>query len=101
MNSVDNILKGKQIGCRENVEKDGVVFFHSVAVQKWNGKFKVFVSKIEENQLTTYEDVEDGVTQIIPLDTIEAVLNYFDDVLKIDIEKLHPLKGQKIFNPKF
>ena len=101
MNSADNILKGKQIGYREKTEKDGIVFFHSVAVQKCNEKFKVFICKIKESQLAIFEDVESDVTKIIQFDTIEAVLSYFSDVLKIDIEKLRPLKGQKIFNPKF
>ena len=32
---------------------------------------------------------------------IEDVLEYFNEMLHIDIEKLHPLKGQKLFNPRF
>lgn len=34
-------------------------------------------------------------------DTIEEVIQYFNEVLHKDIEKLHPLKGQRIFNPRF
>lgn len=104
MNSIENILKGKQIGYREDREKDNIKVYYAIAVQKWEGKFKIFIREIEQDKLDMFayeEDLEDEIEKIIQLDTIEEVLNYFNEVLHMDIELLHPLKGQKIFDPSW
>lgn len=102
MKSIEWILKGKQIGYEEIRKKNNVEFYYAVAVQKWEKKYKIFMSEIEKNKISLiFEGIEDGTEKIIQVDTIEEVLEYFNKVLHIDIEKLHPLKGQKIFDPKF
>lgn len=104
MKSIQWILAGKQIGYEEIRKKNDIKFYFAVAVQKWKGKYKIFTSEIEENLLSFLDeciDKEDETDKVIQVDTIEDVLEYFNEMLHIDIEKLHPLKGQKLFNPRF
>lgn len=99
MNSVKNLLKGKQIGYIEDREIDNKQVYYAIAVQKWEEKFKIFIREIEEDKIAYYEDIEEEVEKTIQLDTMEEVLNYFEEILYMDIELMHPLKGHKIFNP--
>ncbi len=102
MKSVAFIQKGKQIGFEEIREKNNVKIYFSVAVQKWGQKYKIYHMELEKDKFfLIFEGLAEETEKIIQVDTVEEVLNYFDNVLHMDIEKLHPLKGQKIFNPRF
>ena len=100
--SIALLQKGKQIGFEEIREKINVKIYFCVAVQKWEGKYKIYQMELEEDKFSLFfEGLAEETEKIIQVDTIEKVLHYFDKVLHIDIEKLHPLKGQKIFYPEF
>lgn len=100
MRNINFLKKGKQLGLTEWRSEDGKEIYFSVAVQKWNDKYMIYTLEIErEKMFTDFDDIGD-YERLIKVKTIDELLNYFRNIIKVDFEELHPLKGRKIFDPK-
>ena len=102
MNGLDNVQRwleaGKQVGKNTTVEKNGENYWLSVGIQKWEGIYKLYVSEIEESLMPN----DDYLTEeIIRINTFEELPSVMAAKTLIKLKELTPLKGQKIFNPKF
>jgi len=98
LNIIEKIESGTQVGMNTITIVDNEKIYYSLAVQKWNGVYKIFTRKIAENKMAAYEDYEEEAEKIIVVDKIDDVLDYLTNMLEADINDLHPLKGQRIFN---
>jgi hypothetical protein len=97
-NLTEKIEKGQQVGQRFSFSHNGKVFWSSVGIQKWEGKYKVFVDEILDEKMDA-EDYERE--EIIAFESIEAAFEFIQNSTHADLKKLAPCKGQKIFNPRF
>lgn len=101
MNLEDLIIKiekGKQVGFDHFIEIENIRFWESVGIQKWNGKYKVYVGKVKEDKMVS-EDFEIDVIE--EFQNISEVFEYISSNSSIDIEQLNICKGQQKFNPNF
>ena len=101
LNIIEKIESGTQVGMNTITIVDNEKIYYSLAVQKWDGVYKIFTRKIAENKMAAYEDYEEEAEKIVVVDTIGDVVDYLENVLEVDINDLHPLRGQRIFNPGF
>jgi len=101
MNILEKIENGTQVGVNTITIIDNERIHYALAVQKWDGVYKIFTRKIEESKMAAYEDYEEEAEKIVVVDTIGDVVDYLENVLEVDINDLHPLRGQRIFNPGF
>lgn len=92
------IERGKQLGMVSSFEIDGKVIWSSVAIQKWNGIYMVYVDEIEEDKMTVEEYLRDEIQKF---DNLLEALNFVNERTRINLKELQPRKGQKIFNPEF
>lgn len=97
-NLVDIIERGTQVGVRYSFSVDNEVCWSSVGLQKWEGKYKVFIDEILESKMLSEEYLRE---EIVSFDAVENALEFIKDNTKIEINDLIPCKGQRIFNPKF
>lgn len=102
MNSNVNLLNiinnGKQVGIRYSFLSGNEVCWSSVGLQKWEGKYKVFIDEILESKMSSEEYLRE---EIVSFDSIESALEFIKNNTKVEINDLAPCKGQRIFNPKF
>lgn len=90
--------KGRQLGISKPITIDGKKVWISVAVQKWQGKYKVYISEILESKMVAEEYMKEIIRSF---DAFEKCSGFIEQNSIIKIEELGPLKGQKIFNPEF
>jgi hypothetical protein len=95
----DWIEAGKQIGARISFEDKGDTYWLSIAVQKWEGLYKLHLSKTAESRMRDldYFDVE-GTIRVACFEELAGLIS---SLSPFKIDELAPLKGQKIFNPEF
>lgn len=92
---IDN---NKQIGTVFSYKKDNDTVWSSVALQKWQGKIKVYIDEILESQMVAENYMKEDISSF---STLESALNHIHNHSRADIKQLKPCKGQKIFNPEF
>lgn len=97
-NIVAAIENGKQLGKVISFNRDNKNYWSAVGVQKYNGRYKVYVGEIEENNMAGENCSRDETKEF---DTIDGALDYISQTTAIAWEELSSCKGQKIFNPKF
>lgn len=92
------IEAGKQVGKSFTFVRNEVTYWSSVAVQKWQEGYKLYVDEIEEQYIQgeAYEREE-----IVFRTTLAEIEVLIQDTTSLTIEQLAPLKGQKLFNPVF
>lgn len=100
MRNIIFLEKGKQIGIKEWKIEGGKKIYFSIAIQKWNDKYIIYIFEIEEDKLSIHCDDIENYEQFIELNTVDEVLDYFNNTIEVKFESLHPLKGVKIFYPK-
>lgn len=89
---------GKQVGKSFTFVRNGVSYWSSVAVQKWQDGYKLYVDEIEEERIQGEDYEREEVIYRISLAEIEDLVK---GTTSLTIERLAPLKRQKIFNPAF
>ncbi|KAA9331308.1 hypothetical protein F0P96_13735 [Hymenobacter busanensis] len=89
---------GKQIGPVIRYERGGRPCWLSVGIQRWEGIYKRYVSEIREVDMSREAFIRD---EIIPYASFEELLAAYPQQTDIPIEDLAPLKGQRLFNPRF
>lgn len=92
------ILNNKQVGDTFSFEKDGELYWSSVAIQKWRDIFKVYVDEILDSQMAAENYFRD---EILIFENIEEAIEFISTNTMSSPERLKPCKGQKIFNPNF
>ena len=92
------IEAGKQVGKSFSFERDNVIFWSSVAIQRWNDGYKLYIDEIEEEYIQGEEYAREEIIYRTHLYEIEDIIK---QTTSLTIDDLVPLKGQKIFNPKF
>lgn len=97
-NLIDIIERGAQVGVRYSFLVDNEVCWSSVGLQKWEGKYKIFIDEILESKMLSEEYLRE---EIVSFDAVENALEFIKDKTKIEINDLIHCKGQRIFNPKF
>ena len=102
---MDNLQKvrtwieaGKQVGKSFSFVRNDVLFWSSVAVQKWNDGYKLYVDEIEEEYIQGENYLREDIIYRMTLSEIEDIIK---ETTSLRIDDLAPLKGQKIFNPAF
>lgn len=70
--------------------------FISLAIQKCNDMYKVYYCLFDE---TKHDYDDDGDEECLVFNTIEDAIKYINDNTIFNVGDLHPLKGNKIFNP--
>ena len=102
MNSFDQVINwlaaGKQIGRSFSFEKQGLVYWSSIAVQKWKDGYKVYIDEILESKMDAEEYEKELVAE---LQNVEDVDEFIKNNSHTSLTSLIPCKGQKIFNPSF
>ena len=89
---------GKQAGLTVEFSVAGEACWTSVAVQKWSGRYKVYVDEIKEAKMVAEEYEREDVRVF---DTVDDAARYVSDRTRVKFEDLRPCKGQRIFNPEF
>jgi len=93
---IEWIAKNKQVGHSFSFEEGGELYWSSVAAQKWNGKFKVYVDEILDSQMACDNYLRE---EVIEFDSIQCAIEFISENTRCSPEKLAPCKGQKIFEP--
>jgi ABC-type Zn uptake system ZnuABC Zn-binding protein ZnuA len=85
----------KQIGYRKIISSPNGPLWTSIAIQKHNGYYKVYIDEILEKNMAkeSYEKEDKKI-----FTDLNLALTYLKNI-GADIENLKPLKGQRIFNP--
>lgn len=95
---VNKIDSGKQLGKTFSFENQSEVYWSSVAIQKWNDVYKVYIDCISEKNMNAenyeYEYLE-------TFEKLDDAAVYMKKKANIDINSLKPCKGSTIFNPEF
>lgn len=99
--NINFLEQGKQIGFKEFRTRNGDNIYFSIAIQKLKNIYSLYIFEIEENKMSIACDDYEEYEKLRKFNAIEELLNYFENVVKLDFKKLHPLKGQRIFNPEF
>lgn len=97
INVIRWIETGKQVGKSFYYTKDGQTYLQSVAIQKWDGVYKVYFFEIIEKDMAHHEDEPEFLKHF---HTLTDALSCFESLTHIKIEELTPSKGQRIFNPE-
>ena len=92
------IENGKQIGFKHFFDEKDKRYCEWVGLQKWNGIYKVYIGKIEENKMVAEEFERDEIREF---QTLSEALDYIKANSSVSIEKMNVCKGQRIFNPEF
>lgn len=95
---IDKIENGQQLGQRLSFEINGETWWSSVGIQKWEGKYKVYVDEILESNMNAEEYQRE---EIISFENVDDALVFIDSNTHANLENLLPCKGQRIFNPRF
>lgn len=93
------IEQGKQLGKVFSFTRDEKIFWSSIGIQKFEGRFKVYVDEIEEAKMASYEEYLIEATR--SFETLNEALDYLFETTHVVLEDLAPCKGQKVFNPNF
>lgn len=89
---------GKQLGKVFSYEHDGQVYWSSVAIQKWDGKYKLYIDEIAESAMVSEGYCREELYNLLNFDELVNAVNLKS---RIQIYDMTPCKGQKIFNPAF
>jgi hypothetical protein len=92
------IAAGKQVGKSFSFLNQGIAYRSSVAVQKWQNGYKLYIDEIEEEYLAGEEYVRE---ELIYRQDIFEIAYIITNTTTITLSELAPRKGQKIFNPAF
>jgi hypothetical protein len=102
MNTDEKIINwieaGKQVGCRGKRDAQNDVLWLSTAIQKYEEKYKTYVSEIFDSKIAMEEYLNEE-TRVFS--TCKEALDYLRLESKLEVSELAPCKGQTIFNPKF
>jgi hypothetical protein len=103
MNTLETIHRwlaaGKQIGKTISFDKGAETCWLSVAVQKHEDVYKLYLDEIAESQMAAHEDYDTELVRTAS--TLQELPALMELITTIKLEELAPLKGQKIFNPVF
>lgn len=89
---------GRQIGKSVDYHKDGEEYWLTVGIQRWEGVYKLYISNVKMSEVYNEDAHFEEVTRINQFEEIEPVLT---SKTFVRLGELTPLKGQKIFNPRF
>jgi hypothetical protein len=92
------LAAGKQVGKSFSFLNQGIAYRSSVAVQKWQDGYKLYIDEIEEEYLAGEEYVRE---ELIYRQDIFEIAYIITSTTTLTLSELAPLKGQKIFNPAF
>ncbi|RFP65611.1 hypothetical protein D0N36_07900 [Hymenobacter lapidiphilus] len=99
LSRVKNWLEtGKQVGKTCSLIENEKTYWVSVAVQKWQGEYKLYVDKTEETRMGNFEDYE--TEQTAKTKHFEEIQQLLNGMCSVGLHELTPQKGQKIFNPE-
>ncbi|MEL6865015.1 MAG: hypothetical protein AAFP19_11370 [Bacteroidota bacterium] len=99
LNQIFNrIERGKQQGKTYSFEQDGETIWSSVAIQKWEGRYKVYIDEIRASKMDA-EEYQKELT--VSFDTLKEAAAFIAAETRIEFHELSPCKGQTIFNPQF
>ncbi|WP_159514032.1 MULTISPECIES: hypothetical protein [Enterobacter] len=102
MNTNPNLIKkienGSQVGQRVSFLMDDEICWTSVGLQKWNGKYKVYIDEILESKMNSEEYQRE---EVIYFDLLDNALEFIENNTHVKVFDLIPCKGQRIFNPDF
>ena len=87
---------GKQVGRTFQYHVGGVAHWSSVAVQKLDDKYKVYVDEIMEAKMSAEEYERD---ELLTFDRLQEAADYINRHTRTRFDELRPCKGQRIFNP--
>ncbi len=91
------IEAGKQVGAEIQFDLDGSPCWSSVAVQKWEGGYLVYVYEILESKMVAEEYERDEVRELASLDEASS---YINAQTQARFDEMRPCKGQRMFNPE-
>jgi len=89
------IANGIQIGHSKIVVINRIPFWFDAAIQKYNSSYRVHVSAIKEENMSS----ENYFTR--EFKNIEDAFQCIKENSEIKLIELSVIKGQRIFNPKF
>ena len=95
INAIEN---GVQLGKRYSFSGDDKIKWSSIGLQKYKGKYKVYIDEIEEEKMSSEEYSRESCENF---DTLNRAFNYIEKTTRISYSELSSCKGQKIFNPEF
>ncbi len=94
----EKIESGIQVGKRFSFIANNEICWSSVGLQKWKGKYKVYIDEILESKMASEEYQRE---ELLEFEHISEAISYIERNTKIKFYDLTPCKGQRIFNPNF
>ncbi len=91
------VSENKQVGEVLSFLKDGEICWSTVAIQKWEGVFKVYVGEVLESQMVAENYQRE---EALEFEFVEDAIEFVSNNTKATVGNMKPCKGQKIFNPK-
>lgn len=88
------IARGKQVGTRRSVARDGGTFYLRVAVQQRGAAYLVLVDEIDEARMTMEEYARD---ELRPFSSLDDAQRFIETTTPVRLHELQPSKGQKWF----
>lgn len=92
------LQSGKQVGIDKRIDKSGVFYWYSYAVQKVDDYYVVYECEIAEDNMAMEEYEYENVNKYL---SVEEVEKSFPSRYGIKFSDIGSLKGQYIFNPYF
>lgn len=93
---LNKISNGFQVGCRFSFLNKDKVCWSSVGLQKWEGKYKVYINEILESMMSSEEYLRE---ELIEFNTIDDALKFIERNTNAKINDLAPCKGQEYLTP--
>lgn len=91
------IDSNKQVGKTFYFYKEGKKVWSSVGIQKWDGRFLLYVDEIFESDMAADHFSRE---ELLYFTTAVEAINFAQSNTQVEIEQLAPCKGQKVFNPQ-
>jgi len=95
---INKIEKGKQIGKIFSFKSGDETIWSSVAIQKINDFYRVYIDEISESKMNIEEYNKEYLKSFT---NIKDAISFLNKNSQIELIDLQTLKGQKIFNPLF
>jgi hypothetical protein len=95
----EQIEAGKQVGKSVFFSEGDERYLLSIGVQKWEDEYKLYFFKANESRMADLDFYDaEGIIRVTYFEELSKLISALSPFM---LSELAPLKGQKIFNPKF
>ncbi|MEM6272615.1 MAG: hypothetical protein AAF998_24600 [Bacteroidota bacterium] len=100
--NLDHILNklksGQQLGKQFQFDEGSEKIWSAIAIQLWEGRYKVGWYEIAESKMAADDFRFD---RVISFNTLEEATEFVAKNTPFTVADFRPFKGQRVFNPRF